>query len=127
MKLGIAVLFVSGLVLTACDLQPVEEHQIARLPAPGGAVTAVVKSRNCGATCSMAYAVYLGSEKPGDEIFLVDKSDPPRLRWQDKEHLIISVPCGRIFKFTNFADIPTRQDQYDTIQIRLENDRVACS
>ena len=106
-------------VLAGCDLQPVEEKTIAEIPSPGSGARAILRERDCGATCSLTYVVYLGSVQRGGEVLIVDHSDVPKLRWQNAKELVVSIPCGRIFKFSNF-------NGYDVF-IRLENERLNCS
>lgn len=81
---------------------------IQKLPAPKGDVTAIETRYDGGATVPFSYSVYISW--PGDKsrpykVFVADHQSGLRVKWANDTTLVISMECGRIFKYSNFADI----------------------
>lgn len=69
-------------------------------------VEAVIMKKNCGATTSDAYHVFISSaddvideENP---IFISDKTTGLKISWAAEHQLLITYDAARIFKFVNF-------------------------
>lgn len=77
-----------------------------RAASPDKVVDAVISRKNCGATTSYSYQIYI--EKIGekhndsDAIFIADKVDGIAVKWNAPKELTITYKKARIFKFTNF-------------------------
>jgi len=103
---------------------------VEKIERPGGGV-AVVSTRDStgGATVSMSYHVYVQKTRdPAQavEVLLVDKSEAPKISWIDSTGLLLSVPCGQIRHFSNFADVWSGKDSehFDQVVVMLENNGV---
>lgn len=98
--------FLALTALSGCMDNVCQENLISRIPSAGNTVYAAVSKKDCGATSSYAYRVYLSQsgKKPleGDVVLLADEVDGMKVFWKTEEELIISYKKARIFKFRNF-------------------------
>jgi hypothetical protein len=105
---------------------------VEKIERPGGGVAAIsTRVSDGGATVSTVYHVYLQkTQNPAQavEVLDFDKGDPPKLSWVDSTGLLLTVPCGQIHHFSNFADVWSGNDSthYDQIVVMLDN-RGVCS
>ena len=102
------VAFLSAAFLMGCSfVDPCVDDEIQRLPSPDGKVDAVIIKRNCGATTSFAYLLFIvpsgdkisGSTSP---IFEADHLKNEDLFWKEPKFLNIVYEQARIFHFSNF-------------------------
>lgn len=87
-------------------LSPCTETQAERVKSTDGKVEAVLVKKNCGATTSESFNVFIvGSGNKTEEkdlIFSADHVDGFSLSWRDTKFLEIRYKQARIFQFTNF-------------------------
>lgn len=108
--------------LVGCDAENLcSESTNKTLESPSGESKAVVVKRDCGATTSEVYLVYIfnADEQPAEKnaVFKSDKTEALSISWQDDRNLIISYKSARIFNFTNFWQ-STSKSQNKEVHIR---------
>jgi hypothetical protein len=102
------VMIIAFIAVTAgCGfLSPCTETQAERVKSTDGKVEAVLVKKNCGATTSESFNVFIvGSGNKTEEkdlIFSADHVDGFSLSWRDTKFLEIRYKQARIFQFTNF-------------------------
>ncbi len=126
--LSIVILFC--LVLSGCGLlglpsKSVSGAVVQRVPSPTGDVDALVtRSSGGGATVSTTFRVYIERKSDGlkYQILQADKVyHPIVLKWQDKNHLSIGIPCAQIFSYQNFFDLMKSGDLVYQVSVTLQN------
>jgi DNA/RNA-binding domain of Phe-tRNA-synthetase-like protein len=94
-------------ITTGCGFSsPCNETQVERVKSPDGKVEAVLVKKDCGATTSESFNVFIvGSGNKTEEkdlIFKADHVDGFSLTWRDSKFLEIKYKQARIFHFMNF-------------------------
>src|SRR5205814_8558867 len=78
---------------------------VAKSVRPNHAGQIVISRYNGGATVAYGYHVYV-VDRFGvpDEVLVADHVKGLRARWSGNNHIVISMACGRVFSYTNFAN-----------------------
>jgi len=122
-KLSEAIAVFALIVVAGCGNSNGPEGKIiARIGGPEGGVTAIISKVDGGATVSTGYRVYLqatNSKTAVSEVLRMDKGAAPRVAWTGNG-IRIDVPCGQIYKFTNFA-VLTVAGQIQKMPVTLVN------
>lgn len=94
------------LALAACGEGDLRE--VARFPSPVGGLDAVVARMDTGAESPYAVVLTKPGENPkkGARVFLADRTEGPKVTWQDADHLTISCDQARIWTYRNFWTSP---------------------
>jgi hypothetical protein len=106
---------------------------VEKIERPGGGVAAIItRVADGGATVATAYHVYIQkSQDPAQaaEVLFFDKGDQPKLSWVDPTGVLLTVPCGQIHNFSNFADVWSGSDSghFEQIVVMLDNHGVCSS
>src|SRR5437868_9865955 len=105
-KLNRVIATVSLIAVAGCgNSSGPEGVPIAHIDRPGGGATAIVSRIDGNATVSVGYRVYLqatDAKEAAFEVLRMDKGSAPHIAWVGSG-LRIDVPCGQIYKFTNFT------------------------
>ena len=81
---------------------------VEKIERPGGGVAAISTKESFDAKTPPRYHVYLQkSQDPAQSVELLDmeRAAPLHLSWIDQSGLRLDVECGRIHRFSNFADL----------------------
>lgn len=93
-------------MLTSCDNPSLcSNDEILRKSSPDKVVDAVIVKKNCGATTSSSYSIFIvpsESEVFDQHVFLSDKTDNLKITWATNKQLSIVYNKARIFEYTNF-------------------------
>jgi hypothetical protein len=94
-------------VLLGCNLSsPCRQVETNRFKSPDGKVDAVIIKKDCGATTSESYNVFVvasGKEAKGaDLVFKADHVEGLYISWRQPKFLDINYNQARIFQFMNF-------------------------
>ena len=123
-----AILFclaLSGCGLLGLPSKSASGAVVQRVPSPTGDLDALVtRSSDGGATVSTTFRIYLERKSDGlkYQILQADKVyHPIVLKWQDKNHLSIGIPCGQIFSYQNFFDLMKSGDLVYEVSVALQN------
>ena len=126
--LSVALLFclaLSGCGLLGLPSKSISGAVVQRVPSPDGAIDALVtRSSGGGATVSTIFRVYLERSSDGlkYKVLQADKVyHPIVLKWQDKNHLSIGIPCAQIFSYQNFFDLMKNGDLVYEVSVSLQN------
>lgn len=82
----------------------------------------LITKGNTDATVSDVYRVYLISEKKTQSPILVlkaDNLDDIKAEWIGDTQIKISLKCGRVFQFTNFADLFSAEN-YQRVEVIMD-------
>lgn len=95
------------LCIMACGLiNTCEDTEMDRLTSPDGKVDCVLVQRNCGATTSYVYNIFLVSKGKSigkaDPVFRADHVKDLTMQWQATKRLELRYKEARIFHFSNF-------------------------
>jgi hypothetical protein len=101
------VIFLLIVVIYSCGFaSPCQETEAQRSLSPDGKVEAILVKKNCGATTSESFNVFIvaigNNAKKKDLIFKADHLDGFTLSWRDSRFLEIKYKQARIFYFMNF-------------------------
>lgn len=102
---------------------------VEKIERPGGGVAAISTRETTDAKTPPHYHVYLQkSQDPAQAVEVLDmeKAAPLHMIWIDSTGLRLEVECGRIHRFSNFADVWSGKDQAhaEQIVVMLENNGV---
>ena len=116
--------------LASCEDKPrIEGNIIRQVSRPSGEVEAVISDSSGGATVSFSYHVYVRGTAGDDwpqEVLFTYRSGPPAVHWEGKKVLVVSVACGEIWKFANFAGVAPAGGP-ERIFVKLENPQLDCT
>ena len=116
--LGLAVL------LAACGQKSgdtaMKGDVVEKIERPGGGVAAVSTKETFDAKTPPRYHVYLQkSQDPAQSVEVLDmeRAAPLHMTWVDATGLHLEVECGRVHRFSNFADLWSGKDEAHAEQI----------
>jgi hypothetical protein len=102
----------------------VEGDVVERKPSPDSTVVALITRANYGATVPYVYRVYLQPSDPSaaaKQLLQADKMEDMHVDWEQNGTLLIRMPCGRIFAFTNFLYVLGKDGKLVTrIPVKLD-------
>lgn len=93
--------------IAGCTDQELCSNTIAnKILSPNNSIEAIMVTRNCGATTTQSYTVYLTTTgyqpQDSDIVFKSDKTSQLRIKWTKENELLIQYREARIFQFKNF-------------------------
>jgi len=102
---------------------------VEKIERPGGGVAAISTRENFDAKTPPRYHIYLQkSQDPAQAVEVLDmeRAAPLHMNWVDPTGLRLAVDCGRIHRFSNFADLWSGKDEAHSEQVvvMLENQGV---
>lgn len=84
----------------------------------------VTRSTGGGATVSTTFRVYLETKSNGLKYQILQADHvfhPIEIKWKDKNHLLIGIPCANIFSYTNHFDFMQNGLLSYQVSIELQN------
>lgn len=121
------VIVLACVALNACGLpsNSVNGKIIKHVLSPNGMIDALVtRSTGGDATVSATFRVYLETKSNGLKYQIMQADHvfhPIEIKWDDKNHLLIGIPCANIFSYTNYFDFMKNGILSYQVSIELQN------
>jgi hypothetical protein len=93
---------------------------VEKIERPGGGVAVISTKETVDAKTPPRIHVYLQkSQDPAQSVEVLDmeRAAPLRMTWVDATGLHLEVECGRVHRFSNFADLWSGKDEAHAEQI----------
>ena len=124
---SLSMLAFACIILSGCNIpsKHVSGELVQSVRSPDGLIDALItRSTGGGATVSTTFRIYLKTNDNSSNYIILQADHvfyPIVVEWQDKNHLLVNLPCANVFSYTNFLDFMKNGSLFYQVSVELQN------